>query len=356
MENQTSEASDIRLIAFYLPQFHPVPENDQWWGKGFTEWTNVAKARPLFNEHYQPHLPADLGFYDLRVAETREAQAQLARDHGIFGFCYYYYWFNKRRLLERPLNEVVASGKPRFPFCVCWANESWTRRWDGGDNEVLVRQEHSIADDLAFIHGLFPLFRDERYIRVLGRPLLLVYRTDLFPDPRRTAEAWRRATRDAGLGDLYLVKVESFQGTGDPETIGFDAAAEFPGHQVPAETEYDVRHQIPGFQTRLFNYPAYADLMMQRPEPGYKRFAGVLPSWDNTPRMASRGSLFADSSPAKYQEWLATAVKQTRRRFRGDERIIVINAWNEWGEGCHLEPDQKYGLEYLRATRAALDG
>ena len=188
---------DIRPIAFYLPQFHPTPENDEWWGKGFTEWTNVTKARPLFPGHYQPQLPADMGFYDLRLPEAREAQAALAREYGIHGFCYYHYWFNGRRILERPFNEVLASGKPDFPFCLCWANENWTRVWDGGEKNVLLEQKYSHEDDLAHIESLIPAFRDERYIRIDGKPLFLVYRTGLLPNPARTAEIWREAAKRA---------------------------------------------------------------------------------------------------------------------------------------------------------------
>jgi lipopolysaccharide biosynthesis protein len=342
----------VRLIAFYLPQFHPIPENDRWWGKGFTEWTNVAKARALFQGHYQPHLPGELGFYDLRVPEVREAQAELAREHGVHGFCYYHYWFGGRRLLERPLDELVRSSTA-LPFCVCWANETWTRRWDGGDNEVLVAQQHTPEDDLRFIESLFPMFADARYIRVDGRPLLLVYRVDLFPDARRTAGTWRDATRRAGLGEPYLVSVESFGNKGDPRQFGFDAAVEFPGHQLPADVE--LPRERTGLTARLFDYPRYADFMMRRPDPGYKRFHAVLPAWDNTPRMGERGSLFVNAAPAKYGEWLREAVRRTREEFAGDERLVFVNAWNEWGEGCHLEPDARMGRTYLEITRDAVE-
>src|SRR4029077_7166935 len=199
----------VKLIAFYLPQYHPIPENDDWWGKGFTEWTNVTKARPWFRGHYQPHLPADLGFYDLRLPETREAQANLARQYGIHGFCYYHYWFNGRRLLERPFNEVLASGSPDFPFCLCWANENWTRAWDGLEREVLIQQHYDSNDDLAHIRWLANAFRDPRYIRVHGKPLFLVYRVASLPDPMQTVSIWREEARRLGIGELFLCAVES---------------------------------------------------------------------------------------------------------------------------------------------------
>lgn len=213
----------IRAIAFYLPQFHPVPENDEWWGKGFTEWTNVTKAKPAFRNHYQPHLPSDLGFYDLRLPEIREQQAELARQYGIHGFCYYHYWFNGRRILERPLNEVLSSGNPDFPFCVCWANENWTRVWDGGEKELLLKQEYSLEDDRAHIRSLIDTLSDERYIRIDNKPLFLVYRTGLLPNPKMTSDVWREEAQKAGLADLYLVRVESHGDYTDPADIGFDA-------------------------------------------------------------------------------------------------------------------------------------
>src|ERR1019366_6300153 len=218
----------VRAIAFYLPQFHPIPENDAWWGNGFTEWTNVTMARPLFKGHYQPHLPADLGFYDLRLPEAREAQAALAREYGIHGFCYYHYWFNGQRLLERPFNEVLASGKPDFPFCLCWANENWTRRWDGEEQEILQAQNYGDEDDLNHIRWLAAAFRDPRYIRVQNRPLFLVYRLSLLPNPARTVELWRDEARRIGVGELFLCNVESFCNEhGMVAKAGLDAAVEF---------------------------------------------------------------------------------------------------------------------------------
>src|SRR5580704_8011423 len=214
-----------RALAFYLPQFHPIPENDEWWGKGFTEWTNVVKAKPWFSGHYQPHVPTDLGFYDLRLPETREAQADLARQYGIYGFCYYHYWFHGRRLLERPFNEVLTTGRPDFPFCLCWANENWTRRWDGAERQILVKQTYSQQDDLEHIRWLLNAFDDRRYIRLEGKPLLLVYRAGDLPSPSRTAEAWRGEARKAGIGDIFLCSILSHSPTSrvDPALLGFDA-------------------------------------------------------------------------------------------------------------------------------------
>ena len=220
---------DIRAIAFYLPQFHPIPENDRWWGKGFTEWTNVTKARPNFEGHYQPHLPADLGFYDLRLPEVREQQAELAGEYGVHGFCYYHYWFGGRRLLERPFNEALSSGRPDFPFCLCWANENWTRRWDGGNDEILMSQRHSDEDDRNLIRSLFPAFEDRRYIRINGKPLLIVYRAGILPNAERTTVIWREEMKNAGLGEIHLCMAQTW-GIFDPGPYGFDSAVEFPPH------------------------------------------------------------------------------------------------------------------------------
>lgn len=344
----------VRLIAFYLPQYHPIPENDLWWGKGFTEWRNVAKALPLFPGHYQPHLPADLGYYDLRVAETREAQADLASAHGIHGFCYYHYWFNGKRLLERPLNEVLISKRPNFPFCVCWANESWTRRWDGGNNEILISQSHNFEDDLAFINDMIPCFADDRYIRVDDKPMLLVYRTDLFPDPQRTTEIWRDAMRKAGIGDIYLVQVESFSNTGDPKQKGFDASVQFPGHQIPRGALRRIKVSGSALPCKAFDFETISQAMLARQEPNYTLFKGVLVSFDNTPRRGERAGLCVNGTPQKYGAWLTKAIEDTRARHQPGEQLVFINAWNEWAEGNHLEPDQRHGLNYLLATKDAV--
>ncbi|MES2366248.1 MAG: glycoside hydrolase family 99-like domain-containing protein [Pseudomonadota bacterium] len=358
-------STDLRAIAFYLPQFHPVRENDEWWGTGFTEWRNVAKARPLFAGHYQPHLPADLGFYDLRLPEIREAQATLARDHGLHGFCYYHYWFNGRRILERPFNEVLASGKPNFPFCLCWANENWTRAWNGGEKDILLGQQYNHADDLTHINSLFPAFEDARYIRINGKPLFIVYRTQLMPNPARTAEIWREAALKAGIGELYLARVESFGEDLNPETIGFDADIEFapnwrrlgsPLHRDRFSRWLIKLGVLPDVYLKqtVATYEGMIQGMLSKPVPNHVRFRGVTPGFDNSARRAEGAAILVESKPEKYAGWLREIARQTLQKQQGDERLIFINAWNEWAEGNHLEPDLQNGHAYLQATADVL--
>lgn len=355
----------VRVIAFYLPQFHPIPENDAWWGPGFTEWRNVVRARPRFPGHYQPHLPADLGFYDLRVPEARQAQAELASRYGIAGFCYYHYWFHGRRLLERPFLDVLRSGEPRFPFCLCWANESWTRTWDGAGEQLLVPQTYSAADDRAHIESLIPALCDERYLRVDGRPLLLVYRTERLPDPARTADIWRETAARAGLGDLYLARVESFRGDVDPRRIGFDAAVEFaPDWAELGRARFRwLRHPLlrraplvpRGYvDNYVFSYVHLARRMQAKASRPWPWFRTVAPSFDNSPRRACGAVILTGSTPAAYEAWLRHAVRETVQRAPHHLRLVFVNAWNEWGEGNHLEPDLRWGRAYLEATRRAV--
>jgi lipopolysaccharide biosynthesis protein len=355
----------MNALAFYLPQYHPIAENDEWWGKGFTEWRNVAKAQPGFKGHYQPHLPADLGYYDLRLAETRAAQAALARQYGLGGFVYYHYWFNGRRILERPFNEVLASGEPDFPFCLCWANENWTRVWDGGSRHVLLQQQYGDEDDEAHIRSLLPAFADRRYVRVDGKPLFLVYRTELLPDPARTAEIWRNIALREGVGELYLARVESFTRHVDPASIGFDAAVEFAPAGWAVGNPYATGRlgralTAAGLLPRFFqdnvvvDYASVARAFMRRPLPPYPLHRCVTPMWDNTARRRSGARVLHGSTPALYEEWLASVVRQRRCSPRQDEALVFINAWNEWAEGNHLEPDLRSGHAYLQATQRAL--
>lgn len=354
----------MRTVAFHLPQFHPIPENDEWWGPGFTEWTNVSRARPLVPGHQQPRLPADLGFYDLRLPEARAAQAALARRFGVDAFCHYHYWFHGRRLLQRPVDEIVACGEPDFPFCLCWANESWTRHWDGASGQVLVEQRHSAEDDLAHIRHLLPILADRRYLRIGGRPAFFVYRTELLPEPRRTAELWRHEAQRAGLGDLYLVRVESFRADVDPRAIGFDAALEFAPDWRLLRPRALTRRQrwlaraglFPrGFLAHRFaDYGALVQAMQAKPAPAWRRMRCVTPGFDNSPRRAQGATVVQGSTPEAYGAWLEWALRaEAAAAWPADEQLVFVNAWNEWAEGNHLEPCQRWGLGYLEAHRAA---
>ena len=351
----------IKAIAFYLPQYHPIPENDKWWGKGFTEWTNVTKAKPLFPGHYQPHLPADLGFYDLRLPEVRQAQAELAREYGIYGFCYYHYWFNGKRLLERPFNEVLKTEKPDFPFCLCWANENWTRAWDGQEKHTLIKQNYCEEDDRQHIRWLVKAFRDPRYIRIEGKPLFLVYRANKIPNPLVTTSIWRDEARKLGVGELFLCRVESFPDEhDDPTQLGFDAAVEFQPDQLGRGTP--LRQGKPwrlartlGLsnkayrENRIYDYSSFVAKMLQKKEPPYLRFRCVTPFWDNTARRQNNALILKNSTPEMYENWLRSIFELTQKK--SGEQLVFINAWNEWAEGNHLEPCQNWGHAYLEATR-----
>lgn len=356
-------STKLRLIAFYLPQFHPVPENDEWWGRGFTEWTNVARAKTLFKNHYQPHIPADLGFYDLRLPEARLAQANLARDYGIHGFCYYHYWFGGKRLLQLPFDEVLASGKPDFPFCLCWANENWNRTWDGRANDVLIEQRYGEDDDRKHIGWLIKAFRDKRYIRHDGKPMLLIYRASNLPNPVKTISIWREEASKAGVGELFLCRVESSEeDKSEPTAMGFDCSIEFQpdwpnlGHPMRQSFLWFQLHKLgltnPIYGSNsVYEYRVVVDRMLNKVDPPYEQIPCVTPSWDNSPRRKG-AIIFTGSTPDLYETWLRATVAKVQSKT--SKPFVFINAWNEWGEGNHLEPCQKWGRKYLEATRRAL--
>lgn len=356
-------AQDLRLLAFFLPQFHPIPENDQWWGPGFSDWRNVVRARPVFRGHYQPHLPADLGFYDLRSAETRQAQTDLARAHGVDGFIYYHYWFGGRRLLHRPVEDMLTSGRPDFPFALCWAYESWTRTWDGRGKEILVEQSTSATDLRNHAEYLVASLRDPRSIRVEGRPIFLIYKASLMPDVVSTIDLWRSVWLRYQL-DPYLIRVDSSElDRPSPRAQGFDASLQFspdfaalpPRIRRSRVLRLAERLLTPGRGYRMHNvydYESVAAVALARQanaSPGDVEYPCVSPAWDNTPRRRQWALILRGSTPSLYEKWLRGAAER-HPRPTPEENFLFINAWNEWAEGAHLEPDLKWGKAYLQAT------
>lgn len=343
-----------RVIAFYLPQFHPIPENDRWWGKGFTEWSNVTRARPQYVGHYQPRLPGELGFYDLRLKEVHLRQIELAKTYGVGAFCYYFYWFGGRRVLELPLVRHLTDADLDFPFCLCWANENWTRRWDGLDQDVLLQQDYGEEDDIAFISYVSKFLADPRYVRIDGKPLLLIYRPSLFPSVRNSAVRWRDWCRSNGVGEIHLAMTLSFDKF-DPVEIGFDGAVEFPPNSSPVPEKKNVIHLNSTFCGKVYDWRALLERSRAYGEPRFPTFRAVCPSWDNEARRIGRSSILDGALPGLYGEWLMNAVTDSALRADcGSDPIVFVNAWNEWAEGAYLEPDRRYGYANLEATRMAL--
>jgi Glycosyltransferase WbsX len=352
-----------RVIAFYLPQYHPIPENDEWWGKGFTEWTNTSNAKPLFKEHYQPHLPADLGFYDLRLAETRQAQADLARAYGIHGFCYWHYWFHGKRLLEQPVNAILDSGEPDFPFCLAWANESWSRRWLGEDKEILIEQKYSPEDDKAHAEWLVNCFADPRYIKVGDRPLFSIYRPTSLPDPKSTTQLIREVCKSAGLPDPYLVGINAHSRHIDMRTLGFDSTEDhspqlgvlqdvFNDDRSLKRLARNLKQGLWSAKLKIYKYADAIDLM-ESSRPKYPHHPGFFVGWDNTARRGENAIVMTGSTPDIVATHLSRVINNVSN-VPLDERIIFLNAWNEWAEGMYLEPNSLHGTRLLEAIRAVI--
>jgi SAM-dependent methyltransferase len=351
----TPNRADTKLIAFYLPQFHPTPENDLWWGKGFTEWTNTTRATASFEGHYQPHLPTDLGFYDLRLRETRREQIKLAKVHGIDAFCYHYYWFSGKRILYEPVDDMLRDKDSDMPFCLCWANENWTRRWDGAEHEVLIAQKYLPDDDVEFIKSVIPFFNDKRYLRKDGAPILIVYRPQHLLDSKKTTENWREYCRSVGIGELHLVCALT-RGNDEYIKYGFDAGVEFPPHAPGVVSHGPEMKFYDRFRGTILNYAELAESYINRTYPDPNVYKTVLPSWDNTARTGQRALIIVNGTPENYEFWLKQAIRVTAERRNGSENLVFINAWNEWAEGCHLEPDQRYGRQFLEATLRVKEG
>jgi Glycosyltransferase WbsX len=361
-----------RAIAFYLPQFHPIPENDNWWGTGFTEWTNVAKAKPLFKGHYQPHLPADLGFYDLRVPEVRLAQAELAKAHGVEGFCYWHYWFgNGKRLLERPFHEVLTSGKPDFPFCLGWANETWSGIWHGAPDKILIEQTYPGPKDYEdHFNAVLPAFRDKRYITIDGRQVFVVYKPGNIPDPNEFVRIWNGLSKEAGLKGFHFVGVGQ---NWVPHNHGFDSVvSSAPGSLARCLRKNLLHRKIDQYLDKLFNeswdslktkylgrpfvrsYEQYVNEVNTNELPNYE-IPVVVSNWDNTARSGRNGLVLHNSRPDLFRILLRKALKQIQMRPL-DSRVVFLKSWNEWAEGNYLEPGRTFGTSYLQVIKEELTG
>jgi GT2 family glycosyltransferase/glycosyltransferase involved in cell wall biosynthesis len=349
----------VKTIAFYLPQFHPIPENDLWWGKGFTEWTNVVKARPRFRSHYQPILPADLGFYDLRSPDVQDAQAELAKAFNVHGFCYYYYWFNGKKLLNRPIEQMLERGSPDLPFCVCWANENWSRNWDGQNKHVLLEQRYSLESNRDLIREFIKMMKDPRYIRHNGKPVVLVYRIRVIPNWLKTAAMWREECRRAGIGEIHLCAVrfglEPLDGP--PSQFGVDSYVLFPPHEAKKVSVKDQMLDLASdFDGTIFSYDAVAEADVSRFEKGYPWpvHRGAMLGWDNTARRPRDSRIFVGASPARFHRWMKDILRQEDAHNRDSESLIFVNTWNEWAEGTILEPSTRFQRGFLHAVRSAV--
>ena len=353
-----------RIIAFYLPQYHPTPHNDQWWGKGFTEWTNVVRAKKLFPGHYQPKIPADLGFYDLRVPEVREQQAALAREAGIEGFCYYEYWFgNGHEELELPFKEVVASGKPDFPFCLCWANESWKKKsWskDGAifDSKLLAEQTYPGKEDyVQHFYARLDAFKDPRYMKYEGKLIYMVYKPLELPDTKLFMETWQQLAKDNELPEFYFLGFEFLADIHGEEILklGYDAVVScrnskdhiFSLWYLVRRSTYFIN--IP----RINSYKKMWPKLVTKLEKENNQYIPVLmPNWDHTPRSGARGDLFQGATPEEFEKHCQDALTAVAKK---KNPLCFVKSWNEWGEGNYMEPDLKYGKGYIEALRSVLD-
>lgn len=340
-----------RLITFYLPQYHPTKANDNFWGKGFTEWTNVTKAKPMFPGHLQPKLPSLLGFYDLRIPEIRQMQADLASTYGIEGFCYWHYWFGDgERTLERVFQEVLSSNKPDFPFCLAWANESWTGKWHGLDDKYIFKQKYLGKRDFKnHFYNVLPAFKDSRYLTIEGRPIFLVYRPKAIePEPKMFVDIWQNLAVKEGLKDIYFIGVTE---DWNPMEHGFNKiVSNAPNWNHSSTNLHNIL--IKKANINLPELYSYKRLVQSEKIRYYKEYElpVVVTNWDNTPRAGKRGKILLNSSPSLYKEWLNYSIETiSNRKF--EDRIIFIKSWNEWAEGNYLEPDRNLGLKMLEATK-----
>lgn len=354
-----------RIIAIYLPQFHPIPENDEWWGKGFTEWTNVGKAKPLFRGHYQPRVPADLGYYDLRVPETREAQAALAKEHGVESFCYWHYWFgNGKRLLERPFNEVLASGKPDFPFCLGWANHSWHDKQfskDGSD-KLLIEQKYGGKEDYTqHFYTLLPAFKDKRYTRVDDKPLFFIYAPNDVPDLSEFIDLWQQLAIQNGLKGIHFVanthQIEDFEPL---QHKGFNAIGLVRLFHV-FKKEFSLFHRAYVkimriiFKTgRILDYDFCSKYFSGEEDRLDYCYPSIFPNWDHSPRSGRKGHILHNANPIAFKKHVKQVLKTVKHKAP-EHQVIFLRSWNEWAEGNYIEPDLKFGKQFLVALKEAIE-
>lgn len=377
-----------RVIAYYLPQFHPIPENDKYWGKGFTEWTNVAKAKPLFKGHYQPRIPADLGFYDLRLPEVREQQAQMAREAGIEGFCYWHYWFgNGKRLLQRPFNEVLQSGKPDFPFCLAWANHSWkTSTWENGGKDRMIVEQRYLGEEDYTLHfqEVLPAFRDKRYITIEGKPLFAIFDPYNFRDVSNFIKAWQRLAKENGLKGIYFIAMSNSTSTlqrnadgtlkrvapnlqsservyNDLLNLGFDGINSFGKSRAEmlymgkyARIAKKLLHQyLPFLPTHRINYEKITQHFFAPEDSWQNVYPSIFPQWDRTPRAGNSEGVYVNATPTTFKKHIQNALNVIKNKDM-EHRILFLRAWNEWGEGNYVEPDLKYGHGFLDAIKEVI--
>ena len=377
-----------RVIAYYLPQFHPIPENDKYWGKGFTEWTNVAKARPLFKGHYQPRIPADLGFYDLRLPEVREQQAQMAREAGIEGFCYWHYWFgNGKRLPQRPFNEVLKSGKPDFPFCLAWANHSWkTSTWENGGKDRMIVEQRYLGEEDYTMHfqEVLPAFKDKRYITIEGKPLFAIFDPYNFQDVSNFIKTWQRLAKENGLKGIYFIAMSNSTSTlqrngdgtlkrvtpnlqsservyNDLLNLGFDGINSFGKSRAEmlymgkyARIAKKLLHQyLPFLPTHCINYEKITQHFFAPEDSWQNVYPSIFPQWDRTPRAGNSEGVYVNATPTTFKKHIQNALNVIKNKDM-EHRILFLRAWNEWGEGNYVEPDLKYGHGFLDAIKEAI--
>lgn len=357
---------NARIIAFYLPQFHPIPENDKWWGKGFTEWTNVGKAKPLFKGHYQPRIPADLGYYDLRVSETRIAQADLGRNYGVEGFCYWHYWFgNGKRLIERPFMEVISSGEPDFPFCLAWANETW-KGFNHGlrDRNILIEQLYpGVEDYTAHFYEILTAFKDKRYITIDGKPIFIIYKPLADPEISIFIETWRKLAKENGLDGIYFIGQNMDFTTSEQELLktGIDAINtvrlnDFLSDKKSFSRKFYKRfNKI--FRKNIKVYPyklASKSFICQTVDQKEKIYPSIIPGWDHSPRSGHEGLVLTDSNPELFEKHVAEAIETVKNK-ESEHKIIFIKSWNEWAEGNYMEPDLQWGTKYLEALKRQIE-